>query len=99
MTEPRTLFEKIWDRHIVSDFSGCLNFLSRRTALTPVQPPRAPSSISVGRIASLSPKEPASSMLAAWPEADSMSNFTLPPFQRALTFATARTIAAPRLAA
>ena len=73
-----------------SEASGCLYFLSSRTTLRPVQLPRAPSSISVGRIAESSPKIGGSSMLAVWPEADSISNLTLVPLQRAIAFAIDR---------
>ena len=71
---------------------GCLNFLSSRTAFSPVQPPRAPSSISVGRIAAFSPKTGASSTWTVCPDADSTSNKTLLPVQRAVALVTAATI-------
>src|SRR5438445_2207855 len=75
-----------------SAWRGCLNFFSRSTALRPVQPPRAPSSISVGRIAASSPKIGASSICTVCPEADSMSKSTLVPVQRATVLVIGATI-------
>src|ERR1700674_2372857 len=75
-----------------SDLSGCLNYFRMRSAVNPVQLPRAPSSISVGRMASSSPKIGGSSMLTLCPEPDSMSNLTLLPVQRATAVAIGRTL-------
>src|SRR5258706_3659704 len=69
-----------------SDLNGWSNFLRRRMALIPVQPPSAPSSISVGRMPSSSPKAGGSSISAVWPELARMSNLTLLPDHRATAF-------------
>src|SRR6202022_3176660 len=69
-----------------SEVKGCLNFLRRRTALIPVQPPSAPSSISVGRMPPSSPNAGGSSRSARWPESARISNLTFWPDQRATAF-------------
>src|SRR5229473_7455781 len=71
-----------------NDLRGCLNFLRSSTALIPVQVPSAARSISVGRMASSSPKSGASSTVAVCPEPDTTSNLTLCPDQLAVTLGT-----------